>query len=105
MSKKSDEIKELAEFIYVDSSFLGYEEDALQLAEELYKAGYRKQNDVVDEFANRLKEAPIKFGVPLLGLSTKKEIEDYFDGIMLQVRDAIGGIAEEMKGGKRYGRN
>mgnify|MGYP007111679147 CR=1 FL=1 len=40
---KKKQIEEMAEFIHVDSSFLGYEEDALRLAEELYKAGYRKQ--------------------------------------------------------------
>jgi hypothetical protein len=34
----------------------------------------------------------------LLGLSTKEEIEEYFNGIMLQVGDAIDSIAKEMKG-------
>lgn len=61
---------------------------------------YRKQSEVIDEFAERLKEAPIKCGLPLLGLSTKEEIDEYFDGIMLQVRDAIDSIAKEMKGGE-----
>lgn len=37
------EIAEMAEFIHVDSSFPGFEEDAQQLAEELYKAGYKRQ--------------------------------------------------------------
>lgn len=66
----------------------------------LYNAGYRKQSEVIDEFAEKLKEAPIKCGLPLLGLSTKEEIEEYFNGIMLQVRDAIDNIAKEMKGGE-----
>lgn len=65
----------------------------------LYEAGYRKQSDVIDEFAKRLKEAPIKCGLPLFGLSTKDEIVEYFNDIMLQVRDAIDSIAQEMKGG------
>lgn len=43
MSDKEKQIEEMAEFIHVDSSFPGFEEGALQLAEELYKAGYRKQ--------------------------------------------------------------
>lgn len=64
----------------------------------LYNAGYSKQSEVIDEFAEKLKEAPIKCGLPLLGLSTKEEIEEYFNGIMLQVRDAIDNIAKEMKG-------
>ena len=52
----------------------------------------------IEEFANRLKETPIKCGLPLFGLSTKDEIEEYFNGIMLQVKDAIDNIAMEMKG-------
>lgn len=65
---------------------------------KLYAAGYRKQSEVIDSFVARLKEAPIKCGIPLLGLSTKEEIEEYFNGIMLQVRDVIDNIANEMKG-------
>jgi hypothetical protein len=68
-------------------------------AKHFYNADYRKQSEVIDEFADRLKEAPIKCGLPLLGLSTKEEIEEYFNGIMLQVRDAIDSIAKKMKGG------
>lgn len=68
------------------------------LARGLEQMGYRKQSEVIDEFADRLKEAPIKCGLPLLGLSTKEEIEEYFNGIMLQVRDAIDSIAKKMKG-------
>lgn len=67
-------------------------------AKAFYNAGYRHKSMVIDEFAERLKEAPIKCGLPLLGLSTKGEIEEYFNGIMLQVRDAIDNIAKEMKG-------
>ena len=40
--EQEKQIEEMAEFIHVDSSFPGFEEDAWQLAEELYKAGYRK---------------------------------------------------------------
>lgn len=68
------------------------------IREGLLNEGYRKQAEVIDEFAQKLKEAPIKCGTPLLGLSTKEEIEEYFNGIMLQVRDAIDSIAKEMKG-------
>ena len=65
----------------------------------LYKVGYRKKNEVIDEFTEKLKETPIKYGLPLLGLTTKGEIEEYFNCIMLQVREAIDSIANEMKGG------
>lgn len=70
-------------------------------AKEIYKAGYRKKNEVVDEFVKRLKETPIKLSLPLIGLSTKDGIEAHFDDIMLEVRIAIDRIAEEMKGGER----
>ena len=75
--------------------------DVFEICKDLYNAGYRKQSEVIDEFSDRLKEAPIKLGLPLLGLSTKEEIEEYFDGIMLQVRDAIDKIAKEMKGDEK----
>lgn len=68
-------------------------------AEEIYKAGYRKQSEVVDEFVKRLKEEPIKLSLPLFGLSTKDEIEEHFNDIMLEVRDAINRVAKEMNGG------
>ena len=69
------------------------------VARMLFQLDYRKQSEVIDEFAERLKEAPIKCGLPLFGLTTKGEVEEYFDNIMLQVRDAIDSIATEMKGG------
>lgn len=74
---------------------------AMKYAYRAYLAGYRLQSEVVDEFAERLKEAPIKCALPLLGLQTKNEIEEYFDDIMLQFRDAIDSIAKEMKGGEQ----
>ena len=85
---------------FVDGS--GFTTDVFndEVANALYNAGYRKQGDVIDEFAEKLKEAPIKCGLPLFGLSTKEEIEEYFNDIMLQVRDAIDNIAKEMKGGE-----
>ena len=50
---KKKQIEEMAEFIHVDSSFPGFEEDARQLAEELYRAGYRKQ--VKGEWIQRMR--------------------------------------------------
>lgn len=57
------------------------------------------KSEVIDEFVERLKEQPIKCGLPLFGLSTKDEIEEYFNGIMLQVRDAMDKTVKEMIGG------
>ena len=45
MADKQKQIEEMAEFLHVESSFAGYEEDAVRLAEELYNAGYRKQTE------------------------------------------------------------
>ena len=98
MSDKEKQIEEMAEFIHIDSSFPGFEEDALHLAEEIYNAGYRKQSYVIDTFVERLKEMPIKYGLPVLGLSTKTEIEDYVDGLLMQFRNAIDAVSSQMKG-------
>jgi hypothetical protein len=54
------------------------------------------QANTVREFAERLKEEPIKVGLPLFGLATKNEVEDYANGLMLQMRDAIDRIANEI---------
>ena len=52
--------------------------------------------DTVREMRERLREAPIKVGLPLFGLQTKDEIEDYANELILQMRDAIDQIAKEM---------
>lgn len=99
MTDRKKQIEEMAEFIHIDSSFPGFEEDALHLAEEIYNAGYRKQSYVIDVFVERLKEMPIKYDLPLLGLSTKTEIEDYVGDLLMQFRNAIDAVASQMKGG------
>ena len=48
--KRIEQIKELAEFIYFNSPCTCLdEEEVLQVAGALYKAGYRKRSDVVGE--------------------------------------------------------
>lgn len=54
------------------------------------------REEAIKELAEKLKEAPIKCAYPLLGLSTKEEITEHFNDIMLQVRDAIDNIAKEL---------
>lgn len=56
--------------------------------------------EAIKEFAVKLKETPIKLGLPLLGLLTKSEIEDYFNRTLLQVRDAIDNLVAEMTEGE-----
>ena len=57
--------------------------------------------DTVQKMQERLKEAPIKVGLPLFGLQTKDEVEDYANGLILQMRDAIDQIAKEMLEGQK----
>lgn len=66
---------------------------------EMLEKGYRDQSEVIDEFATKLKNYPINVRLPLLGLETKEEIEEYVNNLFKQVEDAIDEIAKEMKGG------
>ena len=74
-------------------------QDGLNEAQDLYaeqvKAEIRAESR--KEFAERLKEKPIPCKLPLLGLSTRSEIEDYFNEIMLEVNKAINNLLEEME--------
>ena len=73
--------------------------------ETLYKIESKRVDtvkaDTVRKMQERLKEAPIKVGLPLFGLQTKDEIEDYANDIILQMRDAIDQIAKEMLEGEK----
>ncbi len=68
--------------------------------EELRMVAFMDRAEAIKEFAERLKETPIKLGLPLLGLLTKSEIEGYFNRTLLQVRDAIDNLVAEMTEGK-----
>lgn len=65
---------------------------------KLHGKGYRKQNEVIDEFADKLKDYPIEVRLPLLGLETKEEIEMYVNNLFDQIEEIIDKIAKEMKG-------
>lgn len=66
---------------------------------EIANAYERGKADTVREMQERLMEAPIKVGLPLFGLQTKDEVEDYANELILQMRDTINQIAKEMVGG------
>ncbi len=66
--------------------------------ESIKKMRDKAKAEAYKEFAERLKEAPIKCALPLSGLSAKDEIEDYFNDIMLQVRDVIDNLLKELVG-------
>ena len=75
-----------------------YEQMSERQKAEVEIAKRMGKSEAIKEFAERLKEKPIKYGIPLLGLSTKTEIEEYFNDIMMQVRDAIDTVKKEMTG-------
>ena len=75
--------------------------DAMRGAANSLKIHYENARaEAIKEFAERLKETPIELGLPLLGLLTKSEIEDYFNHTLLQVRDAINNLVAEMTEGE-----
>ena len=98
---REKQIEEMAEAIFQNCNCGLFFSEAEKIARfVIEEQGYRKQSEVIDEFVKRLKEEPIKLSLPLFGLSTKDEIEEHFNDIMLEVRDAIDRIAKEMKGGE-----
>ena len=96
---REKEIEEMTEAIFQNCNCGLFFSEAEKIARfVIEEQGYRKQSEVIDEFVKRLKEEPIKLSLPLFGLSTKDEIEEHFNDIMLEVRDAINRVAKEMKG-------
>lgn len=57
-------------------------------------------NEAIKEFAERLKEKPIKCKLPLLGLTSREEILNHFDDIMMQIRATIDNLTKEMTEGE-----
>ena len=88
MEKQIEEIDELTTVLYESNnkkSILDYH----WLATEAYNAGYRKQNAVIDEFAERLKEEMENLTRMVYSDTT----------VCLVGKSLIDRIAEEMKGG------
>lgn len=62
------------------------------LAQDIYKAGYRKASDVIDEFVERVKERLEEF--------TKQDYEDgvpYYHADCEQIDNVIDDVADEMR--------
>ena len=96
---REKQIEEMAEAIFQNCNCGLFFSEAEKIARfVIEEQGYRKQSEVIDELVKRLKEEPIKLSLPLFGLSTKDEIEEHFNDIMLEVRDAINRVAKEMRG-------
>ena len=90
-----DSNKNLQELYYTEREKV---KKAKQKVIDIAKALKTAKAEAYKEFAERVKEAPIKCALPLSGLSAKDEIEDYFNDIMLQVRDVIDNLLKEMVG-------
>lgn len=89
MKKQIMEIKDCIDNVYgVDCAYFGV--DGFAIARSLYKAGYRKQSEVIDDFVKRLLDA---FPEPHRGGNICPAI--YYD----DYRYIIEALAEEMKGG------
>ena len=80
INRQRAEIEDLREIVFTDRS----------------EAIKNLKAEAIKEFAERLKEVPIKCGLPLFGLSTKGEIEAYFNSIMCDVGKAIDNLVKEM---------
>lgn len=50
------------------------------------------------QFAEKVKEIKVKYSLPLFGLQTRDEIENYADDILIQLRDCIDTLVKEMVG-------
>ena len=76
-------------------------EDNKQFANRLVASGdfiEKVRTEAIKEFAERLKEQPIKCQFPFFGLTTDDEIAEHFNGIMKQVSEAIDNLVKEMVG-------
>ena len=96
---KEKQIEEIAKILLIDCEgactdceYYGRYDGSLcipmRLANELYNAGYRKQSEVIDEFAERLKE---NLDISVCGFSSEEVTYD--------VELTIDELVEEMKGG------
>lgn len=93
LQKDSNDIDNFARNICKERLLQG---KAIADFDSLQKYVKSQRAEAIKEFAERLKEKPIKYGLPLFGLQTKSEIEEHFDDIMMQVRNAIDNLVKEM---------
>lgn len=76
---------------------LTVEVEALRGAANSYKMHYENvKADTVRNMQKRLREEPIKVGLPLRGLRGRAAVEEYADELILQIGEIINKVAEEM---------
>lgn len=82
-----------------ENDMIKIENQSLRSAAISYKIHYNKARaEAVREFAEKVKEIKVKYSLPLFGLQTKDEIENYADDILIQIRDGIDNLVKEMVG-------
>lgn len=66
--------------------------------ESLQKAWESEKKEAIKQFAKKVKEIKVKVALPLLGLSSKREIEDYANDILMQMSVGINKLLKELDG-------
>ena len=77
--------------------------DVTATLSELETRSKQIKAEAIKEFAERLKEQPIKCEFPFFGLRTDDEIAEHFNSIMKQVSEAIDNLVKEMVGERKEG--
>lgn len=64
-------------------------DDCLEEAGNLYKAGYRKASEVIDEFAKRIKERALHSCREIINCYEVKRIETVIDDIAAEMKQEV----------------
>lgn len=93
MKPKQEQIEEIERTVLYNCNSHGRGKHCPErISKLLYKAGYRKASDVIDEFVERVKERLEEF--------TKQDYEDgvpYYHADCEQIDNVIDDVADEMR--------
>lgn len=88
MKPKQEQIEEMAKVIqkiYITKIF----RNEYCLAQDIYKAGYRKASDVIDEFVKRIKERTLHSCREIINCYEVTRIETVIDDIANEMRKEV----------------
>lgn len=95
MKTKQEQIDEIADIksvlIKTHKRCRTLQEDYMQdkYAEGIYKAGYRKASDVIDEFVRRVKERALQSCHKIINCYEVTRIETVIDDIVAEMRQEV----------------
>ena len=91
MKTEQEQIEEMAQVIrtWKDTNDINYR-FSTHYANMLYKAGYRKASDVIDEFVERLKERALHSCREIINCYEVTRIETVLDDIADEMRQEVG---------------